>query len=198
MLISIIIPAHNEENYIGKALESITNQNYNRRDIEIIVVADSCTDNTVNIANSYNPDLIIEVKYRNIAKVKSAGAKSANGDILLFIDADHQFKTKRGLSVVSNRISSGKPNPVIGTLAGYLQENNWKACLFWKVRNFIFKLGIKKGAKFLFIEDADAGVKISMRRYEEEGYLKTLWWWTIEAIRYQLNLRSRKQKPIAR
>ena len=42
--ISVIIPAHNEEKYIEKTLESLTKQDF--ADFETIVVANGCTDKT--------------------------------------------------------------------------------------------------------------------------------------------------------
>ena len=44
-MISIIIPAYNEEKYLKKTIESISEQTY--KDYEIIVVANGCTDNTI-------------------------------------------------------------------------------------------------------------------------------------------------------
>ena len=55
---SVIIPAHNEEKYIGKCLQSVLSAaKYVRPDrVEIIVVANRCTDNTVKIARHYGAD----------------------------------------------------------------------------------------------------------------------------------------------
>ena len=50
-LISIIIPVYNAEEYIEKTLDAITNQTY--KSIEIIIVNDGSTDNTLNILNDY-------------------------------------------------------------------------------------------------------------------------------------------------
>ena len=48
---SIIVPAYDSEGYISKALMSILDQTY--RDYELIVVCDSCTDNTDEVAAAY-------------------------------------------------------------------------------------------------------------------------------------------------
>ena len=53
--ISIVIPAHNEEKYIGKCLESILKASKSfENQVEIIVVLNRCTDRTEEIAKSYN------------------------------------------------------------------------------------------------------------------------------------------------
>lgn len=50
MDISIIIPCYNLEHYIERCLNSILSQNYESNLFEIIVIIDSCTDNTEKIA----------------------------------------------------------------------------------------------------------------------------------------------------
>ena len=51
MKFSIIIPAHNSAGYIQNALDSVAEQTFT--DYELIVVCDSCTDNTEEIAKEY-------------------------------------------------------------------------------------------------------------------------------------------------
>lgn len=45
-----ILPAHNEEAVIGNLIESLKNQDYPKELLDIYVIADNCTDNTVKIA----------------------------------------------------------------------------------------------------------------------------------------------------
>ena len=51
MIVSIIIPAYNTALYIGRCLDSVCMQTY--KDIEIIVIDDASTDNTLSIINQY-------------------------------------------------------------------------------------------------------------------------------------------------
>ena len=92
MLISIIVPAYNEEKYIGITLGSIKQAQQlllNEKGIssEIIVVDNDSTDSTANIAVSLATEVIIEMTH-NVAKVRNVGANRANGNILVFVDAD--------------------------------------------------------------------------------------------------------------
>ena len=50
-MISIIVPAYNIENYIGRCIESIINQTY--REWELLIIDDGSTDNTWNIIANY-------------------------------------------------------------------------------------------------------------------------------------------------
>ena len=92
MRFSVIIPAHNAEGYIRKALDSIKNQTFT--DYELIVVCDSCTDNTASIAHEYGA-IVEEVKFERDGLTRNRGINIAQGEYLLFMDDDdwwlHEF-----------------------------------------------------------------------------------------------------------
>ena len=92
MLISIIVPAYNEEKYIGLTLGSIKRAQQlllSEKGIpaEIIVVDNDSTDSTANIARSFEAQVFNEPTH-NVAKVRNVGANRASGNVLVFIDAD--------------------------------------------------------------------------------------------------------------
>jgi glycosyltransferase involved in cell wall biosynthesis len=84
-LISVIIPAHNEEAYIEKTLISIINSSY--KDYEIIVICDSCIDKTEEISKKYT-EKVYCVDFHNTSESRNYGASFAKGDIFVFSDAD--------------------------------------------------------------------------------------------------------------
>lgn len=85
--ISIIIPSFNEERYIGRCIQSITNCNYQEDRCEIILVDNASTDNTVEIAKNFGIKIFIDAK-KNIGGLRNIGYHAAKGDILGFLDAD--------------------------------------------------------------------------------------------------------------
>lgn len=85
MKLSVIIPAHNEEQYISRCLDSIYSQTF--KDFECIVVADACTDRTAEIAKGYGAT-VIEANVRNDGLSRNIGIESSTGEWILFIDAD--------------------------------------------------------------------------------------------------------------
>lgn len=92
MTISVIVPAYNEERYLGETLKSIqraTEMLLEKDSVptEIIVVDNESTDYTSDVALSFGASVVKETK-RNIATVRNAGARAAKGDVLVFIDAD--------------------------------------------------------------------------------------------------------------
>ena len=82
-MISIIIPAYNEERYLPKLLYCIKRQTY--KDYEIIVADANSKDKTRQIAKKYGCNI---VKGGMPAVGRNNGAKTAKGDVLLFLDAD--------------------------------------------------------------------------------------------------------------
>lgn len=83
MILSIIIPTYNEEEYLPVLLESIKQQEFS--DYEIIVADADSKDNTVKIAEEYG---CIVVEGGMPAVGRNNGAKVAKGDYLLFLDSD--------------------------------------------------------------------------------------------------------------
>ncbi|MDU7454058.1 MULTISPECIES: glycosyltransferase family 2 protein [Clostridium] len=90
MKVSVIIPAYNIEDYIGRCLESIIKQTL--KDIEIIVVNDGSNDNTLAIINVFarkdNRIKIVDKKNKGSIEARKSGFKVANGEFILFIDGD--------------------------------------------------------------------------------------------------------------
>ena len=87
-MISFIIPAHNEELWIGQCLASIARTMASvSEQHEVIVVDDASTDSTSQIATQYEAR-VIQVDYRKISAVRNAGVQVSKGDILFFVDAD--------------------------------------------------------------------------------------------------------------
>ena len=85
MKFSIIIPAYNSAKYIRNALESIKSQTYT--DYELIVVCDSCTDNTEEIAKEYGARTFT-VNFHQDGQTRNVGIDNAQGELLLFMDDD--------------------------------------------------------------------------------------------------------------
>lgn len=87
MIISIVIPAYNEEKYIGKTLDSIEKLDKNNWEVEVVVVNGGSTDNTVRIAQKYGAKVINEL-HKGIGFARQQGLLAAQGDIVAFTDAD--------------------------------------------------------------------------------------------------------------
>jgi glycosyltransferase involved in cell wall biosynthesis len=87
MEFSVIVPTYMEEDCIEKCLRSIREQRYDRSEFEIIVSDARSTDRTAEIARQQSDKIIIEDR-KGIAYGRNVGAKKAEGDVLVFVDAD--------------------------------------------------------------------------------------------------------------
>lgn len=86
--VTVIISAYNEQGSIAACLDSLTVQTY--PSIEIIVVDDGSTDETVDVVQRYGVTLLRQ-EHQGPARARNLGARIASGDILIFLDADQTF-----------------------------------------------------------------------------------------------------------
>ena len=87
--ISVIIPVYNEEKYIARTLRCLRQQN-TCTPFEVIVCDNNCSDNSIVIARTYADRIVCETK-QGIACARNTGARYAQGDYLIFADADTRY-----------------------------------------------------------------------------------------------------------
>lgn len=92
-MISVIIPSYNEETDIQRCLESLFTQK--NSDFEIIVVDDGSTDKTVSVVKKlkerHKELILINQDHKGPGEARNQGAKTAKGEILVFVDSDMTF-----------------------------------------------------------------------------------------------------------
>lgn len=88
--ISVIIPAHNSEKWIGRCLESVLAQSY--RNLEIVVVDDGSVDKTLaivkSIARTDGRVRCFRQGSRGVSSARNQGLRQATGNIITFVDSD--------------------------------------------------------------------------------------------------------------
>ena len=92
MKLTIILPAFNEEAYLALALDSIQTAAAHLRarstvDIETIVVDNNSNDLTAAVAMGKDATIVHESS-QSVARARNTGARHAQGDVLVFVDAD--------------------------------------------------------------------------------------------------------------
>ena len=90
-IISVIIPTYNEEEYLGRSLKTLRDQQTNIP-YEIVVCDNNSTDRTVSIARKYADKVVFENR-QGISYTRNKGAKESEGKYLVHADADTFFPT---------------------------------------------------------------------------------------------------------
>ncbi|WP_017317896.1 glycosyltransferase family 2 protein [Mastigocladopsis repens] len=94
--VSIIIPAYNTSRYIKRAIESALSQT--EQNIEVIVVDDASTDNTVEVVNSFTDPrikLLVNEVNKGPSYSRNRAFKEAKGEWLALLDSDDWYAPKR-------------------------------------------------------------------------------------------------------
>ena len=89
-LVSIIVPVYNAQKYLERCLNSLFNQTY--KNIEIVAVNDGSTDDSKKILNILAEKdkrlKVINQKNAGVSSARNKGISEANGEFLMFVDAD--------------------------------------------------------------------------------------------------------------
>jgi len=106
VVISFIIPAHNEEALIGRTLAAL-HESARPLDepYEIVVANDASTDRTGDIALEHGAR-VIAVKRRQVAATRNAGARAVTGELFIFVDADTKV-TERAVRAAIRALRRG-------------------------------------------------------------------------------------------
>lgn len=117
MLISVIIPVYNVAQYLPECIESIINQSY--RNLEIILVNDGSTDNSLKICYKYSK---LDKRIKVYSKVNSGlgltrnyGIKHATGNYITFVDSDDYLEN----NAIEDLVSSLDDNYADVCIGGY-------------------------------------------------------------------------------
>lgn len=85
--VSVIIPNYNYGRYVANTLESVLSQTY--RNIEVIVVDDGSTDNSLSVLEKFGDRIrLVQQKNAGVSVARNHGVSLSDGELLAFLDAD--------------------------------------------------------------------------------------------------------------
>jgi len=122
--VSVIIPAYNSAKTLPVCLASLRNQSYPKSKVEIIIVNDASTDNTLKILNRLelppNTKIISHNSNKALAATRNTGIRNASGEILIFLDADMEVSN----NFIEEHVSAHRKSGVIGVLSAIKPSTN--------------------------------------------------------------------------
>lgn len=112
--VSIIIAAYNEEKTIERTIKSVLSLDYPKDKLELIVVNDESTDNTIKFVSKYKDIKLINNKHKGVGKASAvnAGLAVAKGDFFGVLDADSEV-SRDSLREVMSCFSNNRVGAVI-------------------------------------------------------------------------------------
>ncbi len=106
MQVSVIIPTYNRAQRLGKAIDSVLAQSH--QDFELIVVDDGSEDNTDELIENYNSDIVyIRQENSGAAAARNRGIEKAHYNLLAFLDSDDWFAENK----LKTQIEAMSQNP---------------------------------------------------------------------------------------
>lgn len=119
-LVTIIIPVYNAERFLEKCIESVQNQTY--QEIEIVLVNDGSTDNSLNVCKRYSAIdsriVIIDKSNGGVSSARNRGIEAASGDFCCFVDSDDWIEDTH-IEEMLNEMQDADC-----LIEGYTRENN--------------------------------------------------------------------------
>lgn len=108
-MISVIVPIYNSEKYLPECIESILSQTH--KNLELILVNDGSTDNSLNICNYYKSQddrvVVVDKSNEGVSATRNRGIEIAVGDYIGFVDSDDYIE-KNMYEVLISKLRNDK------------------------------------------------------------------------------------------
>ena len=123
-MISVVVPVYNASQYLDRCIESLVNQTI--KDIEIILVDDGSTDNSLSISKTWSEKderiIVLEQINRGVSSARNKGIEFSKGEFILLVDSD-DWLPDGAIEFVIQEIEN---NPQVDVFSSVLQQYHEK------------------------------------------------------------------------
>lgn len=175
--VSIIVPIYNMEKYLNRCIESILNQDY--QNIELILVNDGSTDNSINICNGYkkqsNIIKVIDKENGGVSSARNFGINVSEGEWIMFVDPDDYLKPNIVSTLVKN---IDEKNDIICCSCVVNFDSNYINSSFFRTNFIAQNIGEKKKLFLQLIDfkyeqdDAYTAIGVPWGKIYRKNFLK--------------------------
>ena len=131
-MISVVIPAHNEANVIGRCLTAMT-RGARPGELEVIVVCNGCTDDTAAVARGFEPLVkVIETPVPSKSNALNLGDEAASGFPRFYVDADVVLALE-SIREVAGRLEGQEVLAAAPRVEFDLHDRRWPVRAFYQV-----------------------------------------------------------------
>lgn len=177
--VSVIIPTHNRDKYIGKAIRSVLRQTY--KNYEIIVVDDGSTDDTRKKVKKYVKKHPNKIRYiyqdnKGPSAARNTGIRNAKGKYITFLDSDDEYLPK----MLKKQISFMKRRPKCRFLYTWYYDTNSKGKIKRKrkTKKYRSKKGLQRGLYFRKLTIRTSTVMIEKKVFKKTGLFNEKYWYS--------------------
>jgi len=150
--VTVLIPTHNEEEYIERTISQVFESEYPAEKLQVIAINDGSTDGTMaamSRSRQKYPDLVIInfEECRGKREALAAGTRMSTGEIVIYTDSD-SFLQHEAIT----RIVDGFADPDVGAVTGHCDVENAWTNLLTKMQAVRYYIGFRvmKGAESVF------------------------------------------------
>lgn len=215
---TIVLPANNEEAYLADCLRALLASEPADADVQLLVVANACTDGTVDVARTFEAEArsigwsmqVIDLAQPGKLNALNVGDDHATGELRLYLDADVLVSPGLVRSLVSALTATPTPLYASGTpRVSQARSIVTRAyARFWQMLPFVRSeapgfgafavnaAGRARWGRFPDIISDDTYVRLLFAPHERKGVSATYEWPMVEGFRHLVKVRRRQDQGV--
>ena len=216
--LTIIVPANNEEAYLASCLHALMDSEPPDSEVQVLVVANACSDKTVEVARSFEPTAarigwtmqVIDLALPGKLNALNVGDDLAKNGLRMYLDADVLVSPGLIRLVVNELIATSAPSYASGSpQISEAQSAVTRAyARFWQMLPFarseapgfglfaVNAAGRSRWARFPDIISDDTYVRLLFAPHERKGVPATYQWPMVEGFSRLVKVRRRQDQGV--